>query len=507
VSGGNKTATRQGRVFLATTVLTFAIGCVAGIATIQMLPGPEPASRLSQPQLEAFASGARLGVDRALASAAPAAVEAAFSGVGASGRRRLEAGSMAFAAARRGSGALTSRARVAEEAHLDKVAIARTPHAIEEVLVERGDTLMDILIRAGIASDEAHAAVASLRAVYDPRRLRAGQELTIAAANGVAAGSTRHLAGLSFEVDFDHAIEVTRAPDGAFESAKVARPQQRRLVYRGGRIDSSLYLAAERVAMPHDVLHRLIKLFSWDVDFQRDLHPGDRFESLYEQVSLAGDERAVRGGDLLYARLSLRGVELEAYRFERPDGTVEYFDPSGKSLRKFLLRTPVDGARMSSGFGMRRHPILGYSRMHRGVDFAAPTGTPIFAAGGGRIEVAGRKGGYGKYVRIRHNGEYGTAYAHLSRIAKGIAPGARVEQGQVIGYVGTTGRSTGPHLHYEVHKHGEAINPMKLEQPPTARLEGDELARFQDEMARIDRLRRDHANGTLVAGSMNAPGG
>ena len=266
-----------------------------------------------------------------------------------------------------------------------------------------------------------------------------------------------------------------------------------------GTIDDSLYLAAERADLPQEVTAELIKLFSWDVDFQRDLRPGDAFETLYDEVSLEDGSGAVRGGDLLYGALTLSGTVLGAYRFELEDGDVEYFDRNGKSLRKFLLRTPVDGARISSRFGMRMHPILGYSLMHKGVDFAAPTGTPIYAAGNGRVVVAGRNGGYGNYVRIRHTGEYSTAYAHMLRFANGIAPGRRVSQGQVIGYIGTTGRSTGPHLHYEVLRDDAQINPMSVKQAPNSQLAGADLKRFQQEVERIDRLRARLAHDTLVA--------
>jgi murein DD-endopeptidase MepM/ murein hydrolase activator NlpD len=250
--------------------------------------------------------------------------------------------------------------------------------------------------------------------------------------------------------------------------------------------------------VPQNVTAELIKLFSWDVDFQRDLRPGDGFETLYDELSLADGSGEVRGSDLLYAALTLSGNVLGAYRFEL-EGGVEYFDRNGKSLRKFLLRTPVDGARISSGFGMRMHPILGYSLMHKGVDFAAPIGTPIYAAGDGRVLVAGRNGGYGNYVRIRHNGDYSTAYGHMLRFASGIAPGRRVSQGQVIGYVGTTGRSTGPHLHYEVLRDDAQINPMSVKQAPDTQLAGADLRRFQQEVDRIDRLRARLAHDTLIA--------
>jgi murein DD-endopeptidase MepM/ murein hydrolase activator NlpD len=406
---------------------------------------------------------------------------------------------------------LESLSRITEtapEARLTKAALPRSEFSIEQVTVESGDTLMDILSRAGIGAAEAYAAAQSLRKVYDPRRLRAGQELLITAAAADAdtgAGAPRRLIGLALDLSFDHAIRVTRAADGSYAAAKLERPQQRRTVHRFGAISDSLYLAAQRAALPSNLTAELIKLFSWDVDFQRDIQPGDRFETMFEEVSLQDgaalqDARvSVRGEDLLYARLTLSGRDLEAYRFVLPDGSVEYYDRTGRSLRKFLLRTPVDGARLSSRFGMRRHPILGYTRMHKGVDFAAPSGTPIYAAGNGKVTKAGRNGGYGNYVEIRHNSEYSTAYAHLSRFAKSMSPGRRVSQGQVIGYVGTTGRSTGPHLHFEVRRNGSQINPLKLKSVALAQLGGKDLERFKAEMARIDRMRQDMADGTQLA--------
>ena len=394
---------------------------------------------------------------------------------------------------------LSREAESAGQARLAKAVLSTRAWFTEQITVRRGDTLMDILSRAGIAAAEAHAAVQSLLTVYDPRRLRAGQELLIRAAHEPAEAGARRLIGLDFDLDFDHAVRVTRGSDGSYASAKVARPQRRALEHRAGIIDDSLYLSAERAALPRDVTIGLIKLFSWDVDFQRDVRQGDRFETLFETVALEDGSEIVRGGDLLYAALSIDGRLFEGYRFELPDGRIAYFDRSGKSLRKFLMRTPIDGARLSSRFGMRRHPILGYNRMHQGVDFAAPTGTPIYAAGAGKVEIAKRNGGYGKYVRIRHTGDYSTAYAHLSGFAKGITPGRRVRQGQVIGYVGTTGRSTGPHLHYEVLRRGAQINPLQIKQPADQQLAGADLERFQAEMARIDRLREDAPAATRLA--------
>jgi murein DD-endopeptidase MepM/ murein hydrolase activator NlpD len=396
---------------------------------------------------------------------------------------------------------IASAAIASEEATLQKASLPEPLGSTEQVVLRRGETLMDILTRARIDQAEAYAAVESLRTIYDPRRLRAGQALAITAAHdGEAAGADdpRRLLGLRFDLSFDHQIRVTRSADGSFDATRADRPQRRALVRSAGTIDDSLYLAAERAGVPQNVTAELIKLFSWDVDFQRDLRPGDGFETLYDELSLADGSGEVRGSDLLYAALTLSGNVLGAYRFELESG-VEYFDRNGKSLRKFLLRTPVDGARISSGFGMRMHPILGYSLMHKGVDFAAPIGTPIYAAGDGRVLVAGRNGGYGNYVRIRHNGDYSTAYGHMLRFASGIAPGRRVSQGQVIGYVGTTGRSTGPHLHYEVLRDDAQINPMSVKQAPDTQLAGADLRRFQQEVDRIDRLRARLAHDTLIA--------
>jgi murein DD-endopeptidase MepM/ murein hydrolase activator NlpD len=399
-----------------------------------------------------------------------------------------------------------SGAKASPEARLDQAALPEQPGSTEQIVVRRGDTLMDILSRAQIDYGEAYAAIESLRSIYDPRRLRAGQALTITAADDASDDPTRRLLGLSFDLNFDHQIRVTRSADGSYDATKADRPQHQETVRLAGSIDDSLYVAAQHAGLPQDVIAKLIKVFSWDVDFQRDLRPGDAFEATFEQARLEDGSDEVRGGDLLYGSLTLSGRQLEAYRFEMPDGAVEYYDRTGKSLRKFLLRTPVDGARISSPFGMRINPILGYSMMHRGVDFAAPIGTPIYAAGDGRIVEEGPKGGYGNYIRIRHNGEYSTAYAHMSRFAKGMSPGRRVHQGDVIGYIGTTGRSTGPHLHYEVLRDGSQINPMSVKQPPNIQLAGADLRRFQDDVTRIDRLRNRLAHDTLVASRVEGAG-
>ncbi len=490
---------RRGRVFFAAFGLAFGVGFGAGVATIQALFSPA-----GEPAVAAVRPTEPVGhLSEAAVAMPPPAPAAQFSG-----NQRLQAKPRLAAFVPTPAPdvieSLTQGAGLAPQARLGKAVLELPPTAIEQITVQRGDTLMDILMRAGIRPAEAHAAITALRQIYDPRRLRAGQELVITAAHeDAAADAPRQLLALAFELSFEHEIEVVRDQDGAFASAKRERPTHRQMVHRAGTINDSLYLAAQRSELPHDLIVELIKLFSWDVDFQRDIHPGNAFETLFEEISLASNAATVRSGDLLYARLTLSGRELEAYRFARADGGVDFYDRTGKSLRKFLLRTPVDGARLSSRFGPRRHPILGYNRMHKGIDFAAPTGTPIYAAGGGRVVAAARNGGYGNYIRIDHTGEYATAYAHLSRFAKGISRGRRVEQGQVIGFVGSTGASTGPHLHYEVLRNGTQINPLGIKYPPSTQLAGKDLEQFQQEMARIDRLRRQLGTETQVASKVD----
>jgi murein DD-endopeptidase MepM/ murein hydrolase activator NlpD len=357
----------------------------------------------------------------------------------------------------------------------------------ERVVVQRGDTLLEILLRSGIDRAEAHEVVGTLATVYDPRRLRVGQAMAVEVERAGDALAAPRLAALSLNLDFGNDLRVERDANGDFAARKVDRELVQTVHAAHAVIDTSLYQTARRHDVPDEALVNLANIFSWDLDFQRDVHPGDSFELVYEQVESPDGE--VRGGEVLFASLKLRGRQVHAYRYEHADGTIGYYDIDGRSLRKWLMRTPIDGARLSSGFGPRRHPILGYNRMHRGVDFAAPTGTPIYAAGDGILTKAGRNGSYGNYIQIRHNDEFSTAYAHMSRFADGIKKGARVRQGQVIAYVGSTGRSTGPHLHYEVLQNGRQINPMSIKPQTAARLAGADLERFRRQIETINASR------------------
>ena len=378
----------------------------------------------------------------------------------------------------------------------DSEAVAAEPTlAAEHVVVQRGDTLLQILMRSGIDRAEAHEVVGTLSTLYDPRRLRVGQAMAVEVERAGDALAAPRLAALSLNLDFGNDLRVERDANGEFAARRVDRELVQTVHAAHAVIDTSLYHTARRHSVPDEALVNLANIFSWDVDFQRDVHPGDSFELVYEQVESPDGE--VRGGDVVFASLRLRGRNVHAYRYEYADGRHGYYDADGRSLRKWLMRTPIDGARLSSGFGPRKHPILGYTRMHRGVDFAAPTGTPIYAAGDGVLDYVGRNGAYGNFIRIQHNNEFSTAYAHMSRFADGIKKGSRVRQGQVIAYVGTTGRSTGPHLHYEVLQNGVQINPMSIKPQTATRLTGAELERFRRQIETIDAM-RPTADGTTT---------
>ena len=366
------------------------------------------------------------------------------------------------------------------------------------VVIGKGDTLSIALMRAGSTRADAEDAIVAFRAVHDPRRLQVGQTLSVGfEPEGETNGAVR-LATFTLNVAPDRDVVVARGDDGVFLSHEVERPLGRVLRRQIGVIETNLYQAALAVGVPNQAVAELTHIFSFDVDFQRDIQPGDGFELLYEAAYDRNGE-FVENGPLLYATLEAGKQAFELFRYEPDDGPADYLDSRGQSARKALMRTPINGARLSSGYGMRKHPILGYSKKHLGVDFAAPKGTPILAAGDGTIERIGREGNYGKYIRIRHNGTYSTAYAHLSGYAKGMSKGKRVRQGQVIGYVGSTGMSTGPHLHYEVLRNHKRINPTALKLPTGRKLEGKELAAFREQIREIRALLAETPSTTRLA--------
>lgn len=356
--------------------------------------------------------------------------------------------------------------------------------------VAKGETLGLLLQRAGASGKDAAAAVEGVTRIFNPRGLRSGQEVVVYVQN---TGAEERINGFSFRSSPGAAITVGRTHQGEFRAREVVMPVTFEIAHIATAIESSLYESAIAGGATDREVSELADIFAYDIDFQRDIFPGDPFEMVFERFH--DDEgRTVRTGDLLFVSLDARGKPKAFYRFQAPgDKRADWYGPDGKSARKFLMKTPINGARLSSGFGMRRHPILGYSKLHKGTDFAAPSGTPIMAAGDGVLAKAGVMGGYGNYVRIKHLDGYETAYAHMSRFARGIRAGLRVSQGQVIGYVGSTGRSTGPHLHYEVIYRGQQMNPMSLKVPTGRNLSGKSLEAFNARKAEIDSMRNANA--------------
>lgn len=367
------------------------------------------------------------------------------------------------------------------------------------VSLRKGETFVDALKRAGVRAEDRNAAAYAFGKHQNLRLLRPGQEfvLRIAEANrtifqiATEGPSETHLLGLEYRPDPENRIVLARNAEGGFDAKKNFVNLTTRLVAVQGRIEGSLYLSAKAVGAPDEIIAGLADMFAYDVDFQREIFGGDEFEAIFEARY---DERGELAGigDILYGRLNWRGRTKEKgyyYFADYNGGKGDYFDRAGQSAKRLLMKTPVDGARLSSGFGTRRHPILGYAKAHKGVDFAAPRGTPIKAAGDGVVERAGPYGSFGNYIRIRHANGYQTAYAHLHAIRRGVRPGKRVSQGEIIGYVGSTGRSTGPHLHYEVHHNGRAVNPQTLKIATGVTLKSGDLDAFRAVRDRIDAMR------------------
>jgi murein DD-endopeptidase MepM/ murein hydrolase activator NlpD len=260
--------------------------------------------------------------------------------------------------------------------------------------------------------------------------------------------------------------------------------------YKESIIKNSLYSSALEIGIKPNIIIDFARLYGFQVDFQRDIWKEDSFQIIYEEF-INQEGKVVEVGDIIYANLNLQNNNFQLYKFEYKKNNIDYFDENGKSVRKTLMKTPINGARLSSSFGKRKHPILGFNKMHTGTDFAAPKGTPIMASGDGKIIKAQWCGGGGNCVKIKHNSTYTTVYAHMSKFGRGIKKGVRVKQGQIIGYVGSTGLSTGPHLHYEVIENGRKINSQKLKLPSGKILKGKERKLFEVNKIKIDVLKSD----------------
>jgi murein DD-endopeptidase MepM/ murein hydrolase activator NlpD len=362
------------------------------------------------------------------------------------------------------------------------------------VTMDSGDTLAGLLTENGISMEEATTAIAAMRDSFNPRDIRAGQNFDMeistlpAAQTGDASTDAPvvHLLSLHFSPNVEQDITLTRGADGTFAVNNVQKKLEAHTHRAGTTIDSSLYLAAMQAGIPADVVVEMIRMFSYKVDFQRDIHPGDSFEVFYDYYYTPEGQPA-RPGNITYALMRLGGQDIALYRYQTdPKEPAEYFDASGQSAKGLLMKTPVDGARISSGFGMRFHPVLGYTRMHKGIDFAVPKGTPVMAAGNGTVIFEGVASGYGNFMKVSHGNGYATGYGHLSRFAPGIKNGSRVRQGQVIAYSGMTGVATGPHLHYEIFQNGGQVNPLKVKFAQGRKLTGGELRNYLVERLHVD---------------------
>ncbi len=337
-----------------------------------------------------------------------------------------------------------------------------------DTVLKRRETLSGLMDRMDIDRRDGALALMSLTepGYLDARRVRPGLPISLHMDGD-------RLIGLSVQPEPGRRLMAKRESDGVFRGIEMqSRLTSKPKVIRG-TIETSLYDQARTLGAGDQQVVDFAQVFAYDVDFQREIHPGDAFEIVFD---VKHDERGeiITRGDVLYASLNGKAVTKSFYRFTTPDEQVtDYFMENGESATKFLMKTPINGARLSSSFGRRRHPISGYTRLHKGTDFAAPTGTPVYAAGHGTVERASRYGGYGNYVRIKHANGYKTAYAHLSRYGRGIKSGRRVRQGDTIGYVGSTGASTGPHLHYEVYVKGKPVNAMRLKLPTGRKLAMD----------------------------------
>jgi len=383
-------------------------------------------------------------------------------------------------------------------------------------VVKKGDTVTSILRDQGATPEEAKSIAATLGARGRDGGLKEGQKLRILMAPA-GPGPGQRLQPYRVIVANDSAVEAVAALSDLGKYVAVDVQSMNTVAEAtdnsddddddgtGVRLYQSIYETALRNKVPANVIEDMVRIYSYDVDFQRKVQPGDSFD-----VFFAGEDEGAsvtEKTEVLFASLTVGGETKKYYRFQTPDDSVvDFYDETGKSAKKFLVRKPVNNAIMRSGFGSRRHPILGYVKMHTGVDWATPYGTPIFASGNGVLEKVGWEGGYGKYVRVKHNNGYETAYAHMSAFAKGMEPGKRVRQGQVIGFVGSTGQSTGAHVHYEILVNGRFVDPMRIKLPRGRSLDGPLMASFEKERDRLDGMMNNRGGAARVSDAAGTAG-
>ena len=339
-----------------------------------------------------------------------------------------------------------------------------------DISINKGDSLARIFNRQGLPAQNLHAIMQQGNAVNALRRLQPGQTISLLTETG-------EIQGLRFDIDPYRRLLVNREGSG-FTSEIIKVEPETQVRQAQGVISDSLFLSAQAAGLTDKLIMELIEIYSWDIDFMLEVRNGDRFKVIYE--SHYKGAKKIADGPVLAAEFVNKGRKIRAVRYQREDGRTAYYDNEGLAMRKAFLRSPIEFSRISSHFNLRRkHPILNRIRAHKGVDYAAPTGTPIRAAGDGRVHYTGNKGGYGRTIILKHGAKYSTLYAHLSRYKKGIRQGKTVKQGQIIGYVGQSGLATGPHLHYEFHVNGRHRNPLTVALPEADGVPQSEMDTFK----------------------------
>ena len=356
-----------------------------------------------------------------------------------------------------------------------------------EYIIKDGDTYESIIKKIDIPDKEKKLFLKSISKNKNIKILRPNQKIIF------------KIDKMNVPIILNFTIEINKKKNIFFERSLnekkfvykiIEKNLKKTLAYKEGAIKNSLYNAALKIGIKANIIIEFARLYGFQVDFQRDIWKNDSFQIIYEEFKNE-EGKIIETGDIIYANLNIQNTDIQLYKFEYENNKIDYFDENGKSMKKTLMKTPINGARLSSPFGKRKHPILGFTKLHAGTDFAAPKGTPIMASGNGIILKAKWCGGGGNCVKIKHNSKYQTVYAHMSKFGRGIKKGVRVKQGQTIGYVGSTGLSTGPHLHYEVIENGRKINSQKLKLPSGKILKGKLRKKFEVNKIKIDVLKSE----------------
>jgi murein DD-endopeptidase MepM/ murein hydrolase activator NlpD len=361
----------------------------------------------------------------------------------------------------------------------------KSPFKSIDYKIKNGDTIQKILKKYQVKNNDIQAVINSYKKYGKPNQLLIGNKIAILIEKN-PSNEKNSLLKFSVPITKSTTIEISRDSENKIVSKKIITKLYKKKSLAENVIKNNLYSAAVEVNMNPDAIIEFARIFGFEIDFQRDIRKNDYFKVLYEKY-LDENGEFVKSGQILYANMTVNGRDIALYKFGKDEG-YGYFDINGKSVEKALMKTPINGARLSSPFGMRKHPILGYNKKHLGTDFAAPMGTPIMASGSGTITRAKWCGGGGNCIKIKHNSTYETIYAHMKSFAKGVKVGKKVRQGQIIGYVGSTGMSTGSHLHYEVLINGKKVNSQKLKLPSGKILKDNERTQFEIHRIKTDVL-------------------